>query len=291
LPVQTIGSADELADLTALMELPSALVSADATFRSKVDHRSLGDGVTVATAETATMRLRRGARQIAASARDDLLMLCIHLDGAARVRQHDRLAELGPGDAVLFESRRPSDVEYPRPSRTLSLQFPRSLLEPSAGRLDDRCARTLPATTPALALLTGYLRQLHAVALPAAVQPAVDLLALALGGEPDRAATLRADLRQNLADPTLTVATLARRHHLSPRRLHELFATGGGTPAAYLRALRLRAAQRALADPGRRGHTVARIAASVGFREVRSFERAFTREFGMSPGAYRRMHG
>jgi AraC-like DNA-binding protein len=138
-------------------------------------------------------------------------------------------------------------------------------------------------------MLTTYLRELHTVALPAAVQPAIDLLALTLRTPADPAEALRDYLGANFAESELTVAELARRHHLSPRRVHEIFAATGATPAAYLRTLRLLAARDALADPHRSGQTVARIAKAAGFPELRSFERAFHREYGMSPGTFRRL--
>ncbi len=83
------------------------------------------------------------------------------------------------------------------------------------------------------------------------------------------------------------MAELALRHHISVRQVHTIFAKAGSTPADFIRAERLIAARRLLADPAQPSRTVAAIAASVGFAELRTFERAFRREHGLTPTQWR----
>lgn len=97
-------------------------------------------------------------------------------------------------------------------------------------------------------------------------------------------------VREHLADPNLQVGELARRHHVSASYVYTLFERIGTTPGVYLRAQRLHAARVMLSDPRHACLPTSDIAAAVGFVERRTFERAFRRQYGMSPGSWRREH-
>jgi AraC-like DNA-binding protein len=99
---------------------------------------------------------------------------------------------------------------------------------------------------------------------------------------------MRRYVRDNLHDCDLSVDTLARRHLVSVRHTHTLFAEAGSTPGGYIREQRLLAARAKLSDPRYEDATIAEIAAAVGFLEPRTFERAFRRQFGSTPGLWRR---
>lgn len=75
---------------------------------------------------------------------------------------------------------------------------------------------------------------------------------------------------------------------LSLSRYIELFQRRvGQTPAAYLRRWRLSLASRELAG----GARVERVAHRYGFRSPEGFTRAFKRQFGLHPAAYRKISG
>jgi transcriptional regulator GlxA family with amidase domain len=101
---------------------------------------------------------------------------------------------------------------------------------------------------------------------------------------------MRVHVREHLADPNLGVEELARRHHMSVRRAYTVFEGIGTTPGAYLREQRLLAAQVMLSDQRYARLGMSRIAAAVGFLDLRTFERAFLRLNGMTPAAWRREH-
>jgi AraC-like DNA-binding protein len=102
--------------------------------------------------------------------------------------------------------------------------------------------------------------------------------------------TMRRYVRAHLADSRLSVAELARQHHVSVRYLHALFARIGTTPAAYVREQRLQAARALLDDPAHDSRPISSIAASAGFTELTTFERAFQRRCVMTPGSWLREH-
>jgi len=162
--------------------------------------------------------------------------------------------------------------------------------------------------SPAMQVLSGYLDRLFEVAdgLTApqrrdAGRAAIDLVAMALrdvtpsvpGGEGSAgvlADMMRTYVRNHLADPELRVEELARRHHVSVRQAYTLFERIGTTPGAYLREQRLLAAQAMLSDPRHGWRRVSDIAAAVGFLDLSTldlstFERAFRRQYGITPGS------
>ena len=87
-----------------------------------------------------------------------------------------------------------------------------------------------------------------------------------------------------------SIAAIAARIGLSPRRLEMLFATHTATsPGAYFLGLRLQEARRLLTD---RSLSVQNIALRTGFSSQAVFARAFRREFGVSARVFRRLnHG
>ena len=94
-------------------------------------------------------------------------------------------------------------------------------------------------------------------------------------------------VREHLADPGLRVEELARRHHLSVRQAYTLFERIGTMPGAYLREQRLLAAQAMLSDPRCAHLGISGIAAAVGILHLRTFERVFRRQYGMTPRSLR----
>lgn len=83
----------------------------------------------------------------------------------------------------------------------------------------------------------------------------------------------------------LSVGALAERANMSERQFARAFAAeAGSTPARFVEQTRLAAAARLLRQTQ---WTQAKIASHSGFRSVDAFQRAFRREHGMTPRAYR----
>jgi|1186.fasta_scaffold17834_2 AraC-like DNA-binding protein len=101
---------------------------------------------------------------------------------------------------------------------------------------------------------------------------------------------LRTDaiIYEQAADPTLTPATIAAQLNISLRQLYRAF-NGTESPAARIRRRRLERAAEILAARSGPGH-VEKVAIECGFASAEYFSRAFRREFGLSPRAYRSAH-
>lgn len=93
---------------------------------------------------------------------------------------------------------------------------------------------------------------------------------------------------EQAADPMLTPALIAAQLNISLRQLYRAF-NGTESPAARIRRRRLEKAAELLASRSSTAH-VERVAQECGFASAEYFSRAFRREYGLSPRAYRSAH-
>jgi AraC-like DNA-binding protein len=126
----------------------------------------------------------------------------------------------------------------------------------------------------------------------------IDILALALEGD-DRVlgsrhgsiqkahlARIERYVRQNLRDPHLDPAQIARANGISPRYLHELFRGTGTSVSRWILEQRLAACDADLRQ-GMRRETIAEIAYRWGFADAAHFSRHFKARYGSTPGEVR----
>jgi AraC-like DNA-binding protein len=299
-------SGEELEDVARDFSMP-VMIQAPPEYRGRLALQDLGKALTLSrTHHSGRLRTVQTPRLAATTAGDNPLRFCLHVGGRGRVHQHDRVAELASGSGVLYEGGRPWELVLPAGSLCMNMQLSRELLPLRSAEITEACARSIDPGTPAMQLLSAYLERLFEVAddLTApersdAGRAAIDLLAMALrdgtpsvpggsGSDDVLLGVLRMHVRNHLADPDLRVEELARRHHVSVRHAYTLFERIGTTPGAYVREQRLLAAQAMLSDPRHGRRAMSDIAAAVGFHELRTFERAFLRQYGMTPSSWRR---
>lgn len=139
-------------------------------------------------------------------------------------------------------------------------------------------------STSSLIGVDRYLASLAALLLRTAVRRPGPELAQA------EQVRLRTDaiIYEQAADPNLTPATIASQLNISLRQLYRAF-SGTESPASRIRRRRLERAAEILAARSGPGH-VERVALECGFASAEYFSRAFRREFGLSPRAYRSAH-
>lgn len=153
----------------------------------------------------------------------------------------------------------------------------------SAGGLLDAAVDELTTTTR-LVGMDRYLGALSGLLLRTAVpypEPA---------GEQVESVRTRVDaiIRVQAADPALTPAAIAGQLAISLRQLYRAF-NGAESPAARIRRRRLELAAELLTGRPPSPH-VEVVAQQCGFVSAEYFSRAFRREFGLSPRAYRAAH-
>lgn len=97
-------------------------------------------------------------------------------------------------------------------------------------------------------------------------------------------------IRRELASVRLDAERIARLVKVSRSTLYRLFEPDGGV-AGYVQRLRLAHARAALSDPTSQGTPIGLLVERSGFHCAASFTRAFHREYGETPSAFRRRAG
>jgi len=234
------------------------------------------------------------------------LQVGVHLSGVSRLLVDGRELTIGPGDVLATLSGSLSHLEYPGPIHHTVLEVPSAHDHEVRFGAAGRRYRLLRAGSGLVDAYAGLLRQLVDAAprmTPAAARQALTSATglaaamLTLGDERGgdcpsgrRSAdvtTLKDYIRTHLSDPDLSVAKIARAHHISPRYVQVLFAEQGESAAAWTRQQRVAAARRDLADPGLTHVPVARVGMRLGFRTASHFGQVFREATGQSPNAFR----
>jgi AraC-like DNA-binding protein len=222
------------------------------------------------------------------------------------VRQDGRDAVLSVGDFALYDSTRPYQLLFDDAFEQIVLKLPgerlRSELRDTealtattvsgregAGHLLISMIRTLrediDALQPAsaLAVANGVLSILVAglQTLPAARSPGLSQLAAF------HLARIKRRIDEQLADPALSVSSLAAQLGLSVSQIHRVFGSEPLTPAQYIWERRLEACSRDLREPRLAGRTVSEIAFGRGFNDAAHFSRVFRERFGSTPREWR----
>jgi AraC-like DNA-binding protein len=241
-------------------------------------------------------------RQAVREAPNDRLKVCIQLEGSALVCQDDREIDLKPGDLALYDLSRPYKMRLLSAWRVLIMTFPAEAVD--LGKADLDALRTVPVPVrngPGDVLVSHLGRSIAAgdacdlAAREYLGDAALCLLNATLAGQRGPAPSQHDDLhervltyiRHNLADPALNHDLVAAAHHVSARTLHKVFADRPRTVTQTIRALRLEAVRKDLANPSLAYKQVASIARAWCFADAPHFSRLFRATFGESPSRYR----
>ncbi|GAD24095.1 helix-turn-helix transcriptional regulator [Acidovorax sp. MR-S7] len=213
-----------------------------------------------------------------------------------------------PSGAVLLVSKtRAHEVVIPWDATTYTLQIPRAALAPLLPTLEEAPLHILTPGAPgadsaglalAYAALVSEQGTLAGAPLAGAVRHLHELIASAIGAHhaagqtpPDdpahnvpRLALIQRSIHARLDQPGLSLDTIARLHHTTPRQIQRLFASQDTCFSGYLAEARMQHARTLLASPAHRHRRVLDIALDCGFADLPAFGRAFRRHFGLTPG-------
>ncbi|AYF77983.1 AraC family transcriptional regulator [Nocardia yunnanensis] len=259
-------------------------------------------GMELSTLGASRQRVDR-TRSLIARTEDEILHTSILLSGRGRLHQDGRVADVGPGEMVFYDSTRPYHWEFDVDWTMAAVLVPLRRLRDRTGL----AASEVPTATTVLrggpaGMVTGFLRDLaelqntrpdQAAALSgSAVDLLISAVSLTVGrpvpGEVAATLTVRQVLefvRRHRTDPALTVDDIAAGCGVSRRTLYRVLEQFEGGPAAILRRMRIELARELLT--ARRDLPVIAIARACGFATERQFYRAFRLEAGMTPAAYR----
>jgi AraC-like DNA-binding protein len=270
--------------------------------------------VQIAHNETTAFGIHRNRHHLADAGED--IVLAIHLHGGLqRCQQGGREAVLREGDATLWGTHITGQFQlaHQQTVHSMSIAVPRAALARRIAAPERALARTIARDTPALKLLRHYvnalaidadtLDTLDAPTRALAAQHVLDMLTLLCdldhaGSDPvhpthqgglraARLVALKNDIAAHLCDGALSIGMMAARHGISVNYIGLLFKDEGTTFTDYVRAQRLRLAWQSLTDLRQLARTISDIAYGAGFNDVSYFNRAFRRQFGMSPSEAR----
>lgn len=236
---------------------------------------------------------------------DDALYLCVAWGGGVfhTPRESHHLAG---GQCALVSKARAHEFINLRGGASACIQVPHAALTRLVPGLEEAPLRMLSPDMPEPALALGYAQllaaspALSAPLLQSALSHLQDLVASILAPVPSgarpsgreavdvpRLALIQRDILARIDRADLSLAQIARLHHLTPRQVQRLFAREGLYFSDFVREQRLMRARDMLADPAQRHRRVLEIALDSGFDDVSAFSRAFRRQFGMSPSEAR----
>lgn len=276
----------------------------DQPFRGKALVHALPN-LTIGSISSTPNRIMRTPALIADGSDD--IMLGIMLKGSAVVAQNGHEAvTLGCGDAVVWSNATVGHSHYPEAIDFLAVAIPRNILVPQLADPERATFSLIPRQSQVLPLLTHYVQTLQqgqtSQPLDAlAATHVLDLVTMALGPTRDaaqdalhggvgaaRLQAIKADIIANITRPNLNIATLARRHGISPRSIRALFSRVQTTFTDFVLEQRLARAHRVIVDPLYIHETISSIALGAGFGDISYFNMTFRRRYGATPTEVRR---
>lgn len=223
-----------------------------------------------------------------------------------QVHQAGRSSLLLPGDATLYSSTRPYELQLKDAFQQLVLLIPKAPLLTRVPNAESLTARQIPGSSETGQLLSQTLPQIAQViesqnhtAQHLLQNTVLDLVATSLASlqetsfelsQPEQQLLLRAQayIQNHLSDPELDRQRVAKSCGVSTRRLSEIFAKHRSSISAYIRAQRLERVASELRHPNCAQHSISEIAFRWGFNALPHFSRCFRAHFHQSPRDYRK---
>jgi len=285
--------------------------AADGAFSGHIEQLAAAEGASLSRITATAQRVARTRADIAASP-CDALFLNVQMAGRSVVRQREVETVLPTGSMTLLDARQPFDMRFDGAFEQVCFHLPVAWFNAAGldpvGWLARRAGVATDAGVTLMARGGDWLQaglpegwQMtqqggeaasadSAEQSPAAANLMALIQAIFLGRPPtlgdSYAALLQDYVRTNAWRRDLSPATVARHFRVSTRYVHRLFARVGTTFGAHLRAVRVEAAAVLLLN--RSDLSVSAVADLTGFADLPAFSRAFRRETGQSPRAFRR---
>jgi AraC-like DNA-binding protein len=262
-------------------------------------------GIATSTLMPATVRR---TPKLLTDGNDNLRLIIVKRSTTAAIAtQFGREVAVDPGGAVVLSNSEQNSITFPSLQQMLAINLRRQLLRPLLRDFDAILARPISNHIDGLRLLSIYIEGLiEKSALNSAdtarlvVTQIYDLAALIMGATRDaaeiakgrglrvaRLRAIKADIAEKLANPNLSVQTVAIRQGVSPRYVQILFEEEGTTFSQYVIGQRLARAYRLLTDARLANRSITSVAFDVGFGDLTYFNRAFRRCYGGTPSEVR----
>ncbi|MEM7333485.1 MAG: helix-turn-helix domain-containing protein [Chloroflexota bacterium] len=270
-------------------------------FRGVIDYSQLAT-IPIAQVGSTQLTVHRPEKFID-QPEEDFYKVNFQLVGEATLTQNKRLAQLQPGQWVIYDNTRPYQLQFHTDYQQLLFLVPRHQMMSRLPTVDLMLAKPLSSQKGMGKLLLSF--ALNALQESEEISPAyqqqtaqtmLDLLLFGLNTTGEQSARMSGNGRYeqmcqfidaHLHEPSLSAASLAEQFHLSKRMVQKIFASNGSTVEQTIWPRRLQMCQRDLQNPSLIGMSIQDIALSWGFRSNAHFARKFKQQFGMTPKAYR----
>ncbi|MFD7258151.1 helix-turn-helix domain-containing protein [Streptomyces sp. NPDC059874] len=295
------------------LEPVSLSVEDPSAFRAEVSVASLGAAVQVSAFSYSPLFSRRTPALIR-QGDPEQYQLGLVTGSSMWMSQRRNESGLVVGDMLLWDTSYPWEAGAPSGGETVRaviLQLPKSALPLPAGKVERLLAQRIPGERGMGAILSRFIGTLGEHAAECGPQELARLGTIALdlataclaqhvdaydalpGEVRDRALRERIDvfIDDNLGSTELTPQAIAARHHISLRRLHQLFQGQPESIAASVRRRRLERCHADLVRPESHARPVQAIAARWGFTNAAVFSRAFRAAYGVTPTELRKQAG
>ncbi|MBU3062354.1 helix-turn-helix domain-containing protein [Nocardia sp. NEAU-G5] len=233
--------------------------------------------------------------------------IAVLTDGSASLEQDSRIAELTPGDFVVYENSRPFTWTFTRPWSVSVLSVPSDAVPLSDRERRTVSGRVLSGQHGLSGVVGRFVLDLIRHGADVAESQSEEILArttdlaVCLLAEPDEVrhadaaqrslmTRIKAYIEQHLQDSALTPTEIAAAANISTRYLHKLFQAENESVALYIRRRRLARVREELLDRRLAHLNITTLAHRSGFGDISGFNRAFRATYGISPGEMRRGH-
>ncbi|MDP8568874.1 helix-turn-helix domain-containing protein [Methylophilus aquaticus] len=255
-----------------------------------------------------SIRIERGKREITQAQLDNYFAVLL-LDGRYALQQQGKEVFLNPGDITLYDATRPHQIHCPQDFSKLIISIPRPLLHqqlPAAGLCTaihiDGQHGTGAVLSALVRTLASQVARLSVDSFNTSIKSVIDLLCMACHAHDQgplylsRSGTLslirvKEFIASHLHQGELDSQTISAATGLSSRYINQLFAEENTSLMRYVWQQRLSLSARALHHSSQRHQSVSEIALASGFNDFSHFSRAFKKQFGLSPRAYRQQPG
>lgn len=230
---------------------------------------------------------------------NDMLKVCVQLHGRATVHQDNREIVLNPGQFAVYDMSRPYTLRLEGTWVCAVMAVRRDLIGVPTGRLSSVMSRAYPSSQGLGLLLSQFITstvsqrdRVQATAAGKLGEAGACLLAGSLAGDGDTAAAggtqvlrdrVMAYIRDRLDEPSLSRASIAAAHRMSPRTLDRVFGGQDWSVSGYIRHERLQAVRRDLENPALACRSVGALAARWCFFDAAHFSRLFKETYGYPP--------
>lgn len=250
-------------------------------------------------------KVTRSKNQIARATEDEFL-ISFQLSAQCIIRQNGREAVLTPGTFALYDSTQPYALSFKEQFHQLVVQMPKAVLGQHLANAEQYTAIQMCGRAG-----LGFVLRNFVLSLAAELQQlehssedlsenVLHMMAMAFSSsvmleQVGNNSLVKDSLKQrvyrfielNLCNPDVSNQMIADSQGISLRYLNKLFSEESESVHALILEKRLSKSLALMQDPAYSGHSIEKIAYSVGFSSAAHFSRSFKKRFGYSPSQVR----